>query len=146
MKKLVLFTASVLATFAASMAHADSIQLANIDTNDCGRAQNEVNLLNGPKASVSTQCIGPGSFQGNNGEVYEYRLLTTLTVDGPIYSGQQIQTNNIDTNDCSLAVTEVSLLSGTAAQVSPDCEGPSSFQGGNGQFYSYRVYTTITIN
>jgi hypothetical protein len=69
-------------TVAGTLASGSVIQLANIDTNNPAYAQSEVQLLNSDTAQavVTATLLGPSSFPANNGQVYAYRITTTVTV------------------------------------------------------------------
>ncbi len=151
MKKLSIMLA-VLFAIGSSVAHADSIRLNDIDTNDCAKAQYEVNILNLPRAGIQvmTQC-SPYIYMGypsNNGRVYNYRLYTTVNFPGPIYPGQSFRLNDIDTNDCAWAQNEISILNSPQFRVTAVCS-PYVYMGypsDNGRVYNYRLYTTVTRN
>ena len=145
MKKIGLVMACIL--FAGiSAAHADQIALNFIDTNDCGRAQNEIRLLNSSQAYVDARCSDYGYFPSDNGTVYNYRLYTTVSVPFSVGPGTVIQLNVIDTNDCSFAVGEVSLLGSQQISVNADCVGPGYYPSDNGEVFNYRVYTSVRVN
>jgi hypothetical protein len=57
-----------------------AIHLGNIDTNNCDRAHSLIALLNSRTVNVDTYCEA-GNFLGHNGEVYRYRLNTTLRLN-----------------------------------------------------------------
>lgn len=54
-----------------------AISLGNIDTNDCERARSMIALLDSSNAGIDTYCEA-GAFAGHNGQVYPYRLNTTV--------------------------------------------------------------------
>jgi len=139
--------ASLLALSMAAAAQADSVTLGNIDTNDCGRAQNEISLLSNAQVQVAAACSEAGSFVSNSGETYQYRLYTTVTVAGSLASGSVIQLANIDTNNPAYAQSEVQLLNSATSQgvVQSTLLGPGSFPANNGQVYTYRITTTVTV-
>ncbi len=60
-----------------SVSPGTAISLGNIDTNDCERARSMIALLDSQSAAVDTYCES-GAFAGHNGQVYPYRLNTTL--------------------------------------------------------------------
>ena len=143
MKKIGLVLGSVL-FLNISAAQANEIQLARIDTNDCTAEQNEIQLLNGPNASIYTYCES-GTFYGKNGRVYPFRLSTTVGVPYVVAPGMSIQLASIDTHNCSLDQSEVNLLNSAKVKVTTSCE-TGSFVGQNGQVYAERLNTYITIN
>lgn len=147
MKKMILAFISLLALGMTAAAQADSIQLGFIDTNDCARAQNEISLLNSAAVQVAAVCsdYAQGAYVSNNGQAYDYRLYTTVTIAGTIASGTVIQLAHIDTNNPAFAQSEVALLNSSAAQVDVQVQGPGSFAANNGQVYAYRLYTTVTV-
>jgi hypothetical protein len=147
MKKMTLAFASLLVLSMAAAAQADTINLGNIDTNDCTRAQSEVSLLSKAQVQVSATCSEAGSFVSNSGETYQYRLYTTLTIDGALASGTVVQLANIDTNNPAFAQSEVQLLNSDTSQgvVQSTLLGPGSYPANNGQVYTYRITTTVTV-
>jgi len=149
MKKLSLFVAAIL-SLAAAVASADVIRLNDIDTNDCVRARQEVRLLRTRDVRVRAEC-SPYAYRGypsNNGRYYDYRLYTSVEIPYNTYPGEQIQLNDIDTNNCSWARNEISILNlRNQVRVTAVCS-PYSYQGyrsDNGRYYNYRLYTTMTI-
>jgi predicted aconitase len=146
MKKVLLVLASVL-TLAASVAQADSIQLNMIDTNFCERARNEVSVLSSAQVPVIATCSPYGYYRSDDGRVFNYRVYTTVEVPGPVYQGQSIQLNFIDTNDCYRAQREIMLLNSAQVQVSAVCSDYvfQGYRSDNGRLYNYRLYTTITL-
>jgi hypothetical protein len=138
----------ILATLAlgTSMANADvTVQLANIDTNSPNFAQKEVSLLNGTAAYVDAQVEGPAQYSSNNGNVYSYRVYTSVTVSGDVAPGSQVKLAFIDTNDCARAQSEINLLNSAAVPISTECLGPGSYASNNGRTYAYRLVTYLTI-
>lgn len=127
-----------------SIARADEIQLAGIDTDNCAAAQSEIRLLNGNGVTVSAVCQ-EGSFVANNGRVYSERLETSVIVPYSVSPGQSITLASIDTNNCSAAQSEVKLLNSAQFSVISECEA-GSFAGKNGQVYAYRLNTAVNIN
>ena len=149
MKKLTLVLLSLASAMGISSANAGQFTFAYINTNNCTRAQNEVMLLNGGSVQVDAECSAytPGGFTSNDGRTFDYRLYTTVTITGETYSGEQIQMNDIDTNDCNFAQSEIHLLQGTAVSVDAECSAYS--QGGyvsnDGVGYDYRLSTLVTL-
>ncbi len=146
--KMLAFAILSIVLSAATFAKADQLQLNYIDTNNCTRAQNEVRLLRSFGVAVYADCSdyyyrGYGSDQGG---WYDYRLTTVIDVAGPIYAGVPVRMNDIDTNDCTFAQHEISLLNSRNVRVDAVCS-PYIYEGypsSNGRFYNYRLYTTIT--
>lgn len=131
----------------ASAAHAGEIRLNFINTNDCARAQSEVMLLNSPQTHVTAVCQGPGYFPSDNGMVYAFRLFTTVEVPGPLSPGMVFRLNDIDTNDCTWAQSEIQLLNSARIRVEAECS-PYTYHGypsNNGQWYDYRLFTTLVL-
>jgi hypothetical protein len=150
MRKQIYFVLSLLAlALAAAQVKADSIQLNDIDTNDCVKAQKEVSLLNVSGITISSQCsaYSPSGYSSSQGKQYDYRLTSYLTVDGDLPSGTTIQLNDIDTNNCAWAQSEIVLLSSPKVQVEAQCSPYSQggYKSSSGRYYDYRLYTTITI-
>jgi hypothetical protein len=146
MKKMGLglgLVAAVVLSASATVAKADSVVLGNIDTNNCARAQSEVDLLNSRAVRVQTACQA-GAFAGKNGEVYRYRLRTAAEVARNVRVGDRIRMANIDTDNCDAARSEIALLKSSAVSVAATCEA-GEFRGKNGRFYNYRLHTTITV-
>lgn len=145
MKKMGLALGLILAAMAASAgtAKADSVILGNIDTNNCSRAESEVDLLNSRAIEVKTYCQA-GRFEGQNGRVYRYRLRTAVDVARNVRVGDRIKLGNIDTDNCEAARSEIALLKSPAVKVDAVCEA-GTFRGKNGRFYDYRLHTTVTV-
>jgi hypothetical protein len=57
-----------------------TIQLGNIDTNNCDRARDMIALLDSRNVAIDTFCEA-GAFAGHNGQIYRYRLNTTARVN-----------------------------------------------------------------
>ena len=150
MKTLTLFLFSGL-TLGLSAAQADvTIQLADINTNDCNRAQSQISLLNSQQVAVTAVC-SDYLYQGypaSNGRIYNYKMFTTITILGAVAPGQTFRFANIDTNNCRYAQDEVLLLNSSQATLSAQCS-PFS-QGGytadDGRVYNFQLYSTITVN
>lgn len=140
------FALACLLAIAAPAAHADQLDLNVIDTNDCVRARDEIQLLNSSDAYVDAECSDFGSYPSSNGEVYNYRLYTMVSVPYSIGPGAVIRLNDIDTDDCEFAANEVRLLSSQRAYIDAECDGPGEFPSGDGHVYRFRVYSTITVN
>jgi hypothetical protein len=148
MNKMTLAFASITALGMAAAAQADSIQLGFINTNDtnCGKAQSEISILNSPTAQVSAVCSDyvQGGYASDNGQTYDYRLTTTVTIAGTIASGTVIQMGHIDTDNPAYAQSEIQLLNSKDAQVDVTVAGPGSYPATNGRVYAYRLTTTVT--
>ena len=69
-------------TFPNHVQSGTEVQLAFIDTNDCSYAQALIGNLNSVNEPVQAVCsdYNPDGFLASNGERYDYRLYTTLTV------------------------------------------------------------------
>lgn len=57
-----------------------TIQLASIDTHNCAYAVSEIKLLSSAQVTVVPTCEA-GSFAGHNGEQYEFRVNTAITLN-----------------------------------------------------------------
>jgi hypothetical protein len=148
MNKMTLAFASLMALGMAVAAQADAIQLGFINTNDtnCGKALSEISLLQTPTVQVAAVCSDyiQGGYASDNGQTYDYRLTTTVTITGTIAAGTVIQLGHIDTNNPAYAQSEVQLLNSKDAQVGVTVSGPGSYPATNGRVYAYRVFTTVT--
>ena len=68
-------------TFPNHVQAGTQVQLAVLDLNDCGYAQGLINNLSSANEPVQTECdYNSAGIPAGNGEVYPYRLTTTLTV------------------------------------------------------------------
>ena len=57
-----------------------SIRLGNILSNNCYSTRNLVLTLNTPQVRVDAECSDFGHYPSTNGNVYNYRLYTTITI------------------------------------------------------------------
>lgn len=134
---------------AAAAAHADTVSLAYIDTNNCAQGMYDAQSLNNPpSAVVSATCNGPGSYPSNNGRTYQYRIVTTVTTQGPLTSGTTIQLGSVVTNDCATDLHELSLLNAPRTAnivLSATCSDSGSYTGSDGNVYSNVITTELTI-
>jgi hypothetical protein len=144
MRKTILCFASFLTPVTTATAHAATIQLGFINTNDCAHAKAEISLLNTANAQVNTVCSPPGRYTSDNGQTYNYRLYTTVTVPGTIVLNTPITLASIDTDNPSYAKSEVELLNCGSARINVQVLEPGSYQDNNGKVYAYRLITTLT--
>lgn len=124
-----------------------TIKLADINTNDCGRAQNEITLLNSSRVQINTSCseYSPGGYAADNGRLYDYRLTTYAVIPGTPTPGSTYKLADINTNNCNYAQQEASLLNSTRAGITAVCSDyiPGGYPSNNGQAYNYRVTTYL---
>ena len=125
------------------------IGLNDIDTNYCEAAKNEVMLLNSPSTLVSSVCspYSKGGYKSVEGDFYDYRLFTTVTVVGTVEKDAKIRLNDIDTNNCVRAKKEIDLLSKPPYKVNTLCSEylKGGYKADNGKFYDYRLSSWITV-
>ncbi len=148
MQKITLILASLVVSGFSMATQADQMRLNDINTDNCGRAQHEVRLLQTRSVRVDADCSAYvyRGYRSAAGRYYNYRLYTTIAAPD-LRPGVRVKLNDIDTDNCVWARSEVSLLNTRSARISAVCS-PYVYRGyrsDNGRYYNYRLYTTLSV-
>ena len=69
--------------YTGTLAAGTTIQLGNIDTNDCVRLQTFISLLSTDQVTINAVCSAyvPQGYASSDGRLFDYRLYTKMTVN-----------------------------------------------------------------